>query len=277
MDLNELKTAHPEVYAAAVNEGVAKERDRVGAHLTLGTQSGAMETAVNAVKGGSELTATLQAEYMAASMKKNANDTRGDDNADTGAVDGADTNADADAAPDTDTDATPDKGDAVVNALANAMGLGNTNEPKTPFPPEKPKKRKRKMANLTITSVDERTPIYKDPVFNDGLLTVAGAGTVLAGTILAVDSVSKKYVVFEKGGTTNENGIPKAVLTYDVVAAGAGDEAIRAMTAGEVIKERLVISADGDDSNIDKDVVDQLRDYAIIPQYVTQLNIADNS
>ena len=123
MDLNELKTAHPEVYAAAVNEGVAKERDRVGAHLTLGTQSGAMETAVNAVKDGSELTATLQAEYMAASMKKNANDTRGDDNADTGAVDGADTNADADAAPDTDTDATPDKGDAVVNALANAMGL----------------------------------------------------------------------------------------------------------------------------------------------------------
>ncbi|MHC4646826.1 MAG: S49 family peptidase, partial [Planctomycetota bacterium] len=36
MDLNELKMKHPDVYAAAVREGVDNERDRVKAHLTYG-------------------------------------------------------------------------------------------------------------------------------------------------------------------------------------------------------------------------------------------------
>ena len=132
------------------------------------------------------------------------------------------------------------------------------------------------MPNLTITNVDLGNVILKDGEFRDDLLTFAGAATVLEGTILARDSVSLKLVPFVKGGVTNENGIPKAVVTYDVVAAGAGDESIRDMVSGSVRAERLIIDADGDGSNVDAAVLDQLRDYSLISIDVQELNILDN-
>lgn len=132
------------------------------------------------------------------------------------------------------------------------------------------------MANSTITNVDLGSVILKDGEFRDDLLTFAGAGTVVEGTILARDSVSLKLVPFVKGGVTNENGIPKAVLTYDVTAAGAGDESIRDMVSGSVRAERLIIDADGDGSNVDAAVLDQLRDYSLVSIDVQELNILDN-
>ncbi|MBW1725972.1 MAG: hypothetical protein JRJ62_00040 [Deltaproteobacteria bacterium] len=132
------------------------------------------------------------------------------------------------------------------------------------------------MPDPTITNVNIGDSILSDAKFRDELLTFAGAGTVLAGSILARDSVSLKLVPFVKGGVANENGIPKTIVTYDIVAAGAGDESIRAGVAGSYRKERLIIIADGDDSNIDSVVIDQLRDYGLIPQNVTELNIQDN-
>jgi hypothetical protein len=132
------------------------------------------------------------------------------------------------------------------------------------------------MSNITITNVDIGNVILKDGEFRDDLLTFAGAATVLAGTILARDSVSLKLVPFVKGGTTNEDGIPKAVLTYDVTATGAGDVAIRDMVSGSVRAERLIIDADGDGSNVDVVVLDQLRDYSLVSIDVTELNILDN-
>ena len=132
------------------------------------------------------------------------------------------------------------------------------------------------MANLTVENIDNGSVFIEQGQFEDGLLTFGGAGTVVEGTILAVDSVSLKYVPFVKGGTTNENGIPKAVLTYDVTAAGAGDETIRAGIEGNVRIDKLIIDADGDGSNVDKAVLDQLRDYGITPRTVTELNILDN-
>lgn len=69
MNLQELKAKHPETYQAAFNEGIAKERDRVDAHLTMGEAAADMKTAVAAVKDGSEMTASLQAKYMAAGMR----------------------------------------------------------------------------------------------------------------------------------------------------------------------------------------------------------------
>lgn len=132
------------------------------------------------------------------------------------------------------------------------------------------------MANLTITNNDIGNVILQDAQFRDELLTFAGAATVLEGTILARDSVSLKLVPFVKGGVVNENGIPKAIVTYDVVAAGAGDETIRAGVSGSYRKERLVIDADGDASNVDAAVMDQLRDYSLVPIDVQELNILDN-
>lgn len=132
------------------------------------------------------------------------------------------------------------------------------------------------MANLTITNVDIGNVILQDADFRDELLTFGGAATVLEGTILARDSVSGKLVPFVKGGVTNENGIPKAIVTYDVVAAGAGDVAIRAGVAGKYRKERLVIDADGDASNVDDVVIDQIRDYGLVAIDVQELGILDN-
>ena len=130
--------------------------------------------------------------------------------------------------------------------------------------------------NMTVTNNDLGSVIIKDEQFRDELLTFAGAGTLLEGTILARDSISKKMVPFVKGGIVNENGIPKQILTYPVTAAGAGDETIRAGVAGKYNKQRLVIDADGDDSNIDADVIDELRVYGLTPLDVTELNLLDN-
>jgi len=80
MDLKELKAAHPDVYAEAVQigvaQGVAQERDRVTAHATLGKSSGDMETALTAIEEGEKLTQTLQAKYLASMMNKRDIDAR---------------------------------------------------------------------------------------------------------------------------------------------------------------------------------------------------------
>ena len=132
------------------------------------------------------------------------------------------------------------------------------------------------MANITVTNNDLQNPVMDGAQFRDELLTFAGADTLAKGTILARDSSSLKLVIFVKGGSTNGNGIPKAILPYEVVAAGAGDVPVRAAVSGNFRKEKLIIDADGDDSNIDGAVLDQLRDYGFTPVDVTELNIQDN-
>ena len=94
--------------------------------------------------------------------------------------------------------------------------------------------------SMTVTNVDIGNVILQDAQFRDDSLTFAGAGTVAEGTILARDSVSG------------------------------------ALVAGSYRKERLVIDADGDDSNIDAAVIDQLRDYGLTPIDVQELGILDN-
>ena len=84
-----------------------------------------------------------------------------------------------------------------------------------------------------------------------------------------------KLVPFVIGGVAGA-GIPKNVLTFDVTATGAGDEAIRSMISGEVRKEKLIIDADGDGSNITDAILDDLRNYGITPVNVQELNILDN-
>jgi len=78
------------------------------------------------------------------------------------------------------------------------------------------------MANVTITNNDIGRVILEEGKFRDDALTFAGAGTVIAGTSLARDSVSLKLVPYVIGGGTNQNGIPKAILTYDVTEARRG-------------------------------------------------------
>lgn len=70
MDAKTLKTSHPEASAALVAEGVAQERDRVSAHIKMGTKSGALPIALKAVLEGKEMTQSLMADYMSASMNR---------------------------------------------------------------------------------------------------------------------------------------------------------------------------------------------------------------
>lgn len=132
------------------------------------------------------------------------------------------------------------------------------------------------MANLTITNLDLGSVILGKAEHIDVEITFAGADTFAPGTILARDSISLKHVLFVKGGSTNENGIPKGVLTEEVVAGGSGDEHARLMISGSVRKERLIIDADGDDSNIDGAVIDQLSDFGITSINKTELMKLDN-
>ena len=84
MDLNTLRTEHPETFEAGRAEGVRVERDRVAAHLILGEASGDMETARAAIESGDEMTPIVSAKYQAASMRKAQQVARVEDNPETG-------------------------------------------------------------------------------------------------------------------------------------------------------------------------------------------------
>ncbi len=126
-------------------------------------------------------------------------------------------------------------------------------------------------APITTTSVDTGSVALRDEQYRDETLNLASGVTVLPGTILARDSVSLKLVLFVKGGSTNQNGIPKAVLGYQLIGA-TGDNAVRTIEKGEVNKRRLIIAADGTGANIDNAVLDQLRAFGITPVDVAQLS-----
>lgn len=100
MDLNKLKAEHRDLYDAVFElgrvEGESKERDRVTAHLTMGLKAsgseltGAVKTAVDAVKSGAGMTMTIQAEYMTAGMNRADRETnQADADAAAGAISGA--------------------------------------------------------------------------------------------------------------------------------------------------------------------------------------------
>lgn len=86
MNLEELRSQHPELYSQAVQVGVDQERDRVCAHLTMGEKSGDTKTAFAAIRDGSMMTQTLMATYMAAGMNRSDRETRQAETDQAGAV-----------------------------------------------------------------------------------------------------------------------------------------------------------------------------------------------
>lgn len=109
--------------------------------------------------------------------------------------------------------------------------------------------------------------------FRDELLVFAATDTFVKGTILGRITASGKLAPFATGAS-NGSEVPVAVLTYDVSRVGAGDVAIRALEKGVVNKNRLVIDADGDGSNITNAILDQLRDMGIVALDVAELGAA---
>lgn len=131
------------------------------------------------------------------------------------------------------------------------------------------------MSNLTTTNVDLGNVILSDAEFRDELIMFDGAGSLAEGTILGRLTAGGNLAPFDPAGTDGEE-VPVAVITYDVEATGAGNVAARVMIAGKVRQERLIIDEDGDDSNIDNVILDQLRNVGITPVSVRELNILDN-
>lgn len=109
-------------------------------------------------------------------------------------------------------------------------------------------------------------------------VTFGGSATYTYGTIFARDTTSNKYVPFVKGGTTNGNGVPAAILLEKSINRGtAGDlVGVLLLTAGKVRKDKLIIAADGNASNIDSGVLALLRDQNIHAVAVLDHAVANN-
>lgn len=111
-----------------------------------------------------------------------------------------------------------------------------------------------------------------------GLLFTVNEGSTdfIAGDFFTITVVADgKMIPFAIAGAGGAQ-IPIAIITFDSVATGAGNEAIRAGVAGSYRKERLIIDADGDGSNITDAILDQLRDFGLVPIDVQELNKLDN-
>lgn len=116
MDLATLKAQHPAVFAAAMQEGVTAERERVSAHLIMGEASGAMDTATAAIKNGDAMSASIQATYLAAGMnRRDQADRQGDSDAAAAATTAA--------APDNSTDVSATQANQVLAAVEAAVGI----------------------------------------------------------------------------------------------------------------------------------------------------------
>jgi len=86
MNLSELKSDHPAVYASAVGEGESKgielERNRVATHLVLGEASGDMKLALKNIADGVVHSGDSNALYTAAQLNRKQTDDRQGENVD---------------------------------------------------------------------------------------------------------------------------------------------------------------------------------------------------
>jgi hypothetical protein len=130
--------------------------------------------------------------------------------------------------------------------------------------------------NININEIDCTPLSGKDAGFRDGQLQVGLAEVFKKGTILAINA-SGVYIPFVKGGAAPAD-VPVAILTSDVDAtAGAGTFPIRPQIKGECRLAKLIIHADGDNSNVDSAVINQLQDYNVTVVDAQQLGGYDNN
>lgn len=113
------------------------------------------------------------------------------------------------------------------------------------------------VGGLQFTLTDGSTDFAAAAFFN---ITVAAVG---------------KLVVYNPAGAGGVQR-PLAVLTYDVSRTGAGDVPIRAMVAGKVNKNRLIINVDGTGANITAAILDDLRRAGVMAEDTKQLSVLDN-
>lgn len=131
------------------------------------------------------------------------------------------------------------------------------------------------MANITVSNHNYGSVALADEVCVDDVIAFTAADTLVAGTILARTTATGKLGIYATDGTGGLS-VPVAVLTYDVVATAASSVPVRALVSGVVDSKRLVIDADGDNSNVTPAILDSLRDLGIVAVAATQLAGLDN-
>ena len=131
------------------------------------------------------------------------------------------------------------------------------------------------MSNITDTPVDTGGVILRQDAiaYDDVTVNFAGADTYAMGTIMAYNTATSKYVPFAIGGA-NGTGTPVTVLTYALSRTTAGDSVARLPIHGTMNRNRLIVHADGDDSNLTRDHLDVLHARGILTQKVNQLSPA---
>ena len=111
------------------------------------------------------------------------------------------------------------------------------------------------------------------------LTVTAGGGTdwdtgdVITCTVSAQSGTP--LVLYDIDGT-NGAQVPVAILPYEVVKTGAGSVAADAIVSGVVRKDKLVIDADGDSTNVSDHVMDLLAQAGITVLLNTDVSVLDN-
>lgn len=116
MDLATLKAQHPDVYDAAVKEGVDQERDRAGAFLEAGKMAGDYKAAHEDIANGVDFSNVKSMEYLRKAQNNADISGRDQDREDTDAA------ADAGAAPNAQPNGEDDEETAVQDAVAASLG-----------------------------------------------------------------------------------------------------------------------------------------------------------
>lgn len=109
-------------------------------------------------------------------------------------------------------------------------------------------------------------------------VTFGGTATYVYGTIYARATDTGTLIPYVKGGSTNGNGVPVAIqLDASINRTGAGTvTGVLVLTAGKVRRDKLVILADGNATNIDAVVMSLLQSQNISAVSALDHAVANN-
>lgn len=129
-------------------------------------------------------------------------------------------------------------------------------------------------SNLTLRVGDAllTTFVVKGITF---VVTEGSTDFAAADFFTATVVANEKLAVFAIGGVAGL-GVPVAISPNDLTKGSSGDFSARVQIAGDTLLSRLIIAADGDASNIDDVIRDQLRNVGINSFESKQLQAVDN-
>src|SRR5690606_15477177 len=114
-----------------------------------------------------------------------------------------------------------------------------------------------------------------------GTFTLTDPEGVEVSDSVVMDAADGGETVFTGGGvrlviTDGDEDFDTGDEFTILVTQSVSKRGVRVLCEGEVSRDRLIIHADGDNSNVDAVVRDQLRDFGIVPTPVQQLAQLDN-